>query len=522
MRNLLNFLLKYNYWFLFILLEVASFVLLFRFNRYQQSAFFTSANTVVGAVYEVSGGISSYFHLKSVNEDLLDRNMVLEQQITNLEKALREQQLDSMAINSIRQVPQADYQLFKAHVIKNSLNLVDNYITLDKGSSSGIRSEMGVVDGNGIVGIVYETSPSYSVVISVLNSKSNISCKIIGSDYFGYLKWEHGDSRYAYLKDLPRHAEFNLGDTVVTSGFSTVFPEGIMVGTVDDMSDSNDGLSYLLKIKLATDFGKLSDVRVVARTGQEEQKQDTDEQSMVDVGTSQVESENHPLSGDEENLDNTESTSANGTTDGETYGNTVDNNDVDGTAYVDNENSVVGENDSNAQQGEGISSMNTGDGASIASDSETTDVSASAINLPEINFSEDTLMEWPVNGNILLDYSMDQTTYFPTLDQYKLSPAIAVGAVEGAPVVAAVNGTVYSVEQDAQTGTTLTMEIGNGYQAIYGQLTDLTVSEGDTVKKGTTIGYIAQPTKYYSTEGTNLYFEMKKDGEPIDPIAYLP
>ena len=245
MRNLLNFLLKYNYWFLFILLEVASFVLLFRFNRYQQSAFFTSANTVVGAVYEVSGGISSYFHLKSVNEDLLDRNMVLEQQITNLEKALREQQLDSM---------------------------VDNYITLDKGSSSGIRSEMGVVDGNGIVGIVYETSPSYSVVISVLNSKSNISCKIIGSDYFGYLKWEHGDSRYAYLKDLPRHAEFNLGDTVVTSGFSTVFPEGRMVGTVDDMSDSNDGLSYLLKIKLATDFGKLGDVRVIARNGQEEQK----------------------------------------------------------------------------------------------------------------------------------------------------------------------------------------------------------------------------------------------------------
>ena len=260
MRNLLNFLLKYNYWFLFIVLEVASFVLLFRFNRYQQSAFFTSANTVVGAVYEVSGGISSYFHLKSVNDDLLDRNMVLEQQITNLEKALKERQLDSMTINSIRQVSETDYELFKAHVIKNSLNLVDNYITLDKGSSSGIRSEMGVVDGNGMV------------VISVLNSKSNISCKIVGSDYFGYLKWEHGDSRYAYLKDLPRHAEFNLGDTVVTSGFSTVFPEGVMVGTVDDMSDSNDGLSYLLKIKLATDFGKLSDVRVVARTGQEEQK----------------------------------------------------------------------------------------------------------------------------------------------------------------------------------------------------------------------------------------------------------
>ena len=106
--------------------------------------------------------------------------------------------------------------------------------------------------------------------------------------------------------------------------------------------------------------------------------------------------------------------------------------------------------------------------------------------------------------------------------QYKLSPAIAVGAVEGAPVVAAVNGKVYSIEQNAQTGTTLTMELGNGYQAVYGQLTDLTVSEGDTIKKGTTIGYIAQPTKYYSTEGTNLYFAMKKNGEPIDPIEYLP
>ena len=273
MRNLLNFLLKYNYWFLFILLEVICFVLLFRFNNYQQSVYFTSANVVTGKVYEVSGSVSSYFHLKSVNEDLLDRNMLLEQQIANLENALRERQVDSVIVNSIRNLDNKDYQIFKAHVIRNSLNQADNYITLDKGSSSGIRPEMGVVDGNGVVGIVYKTSPNYSLVISVLNSKSSISCKIVGSEYFGYLKWEHGDSRYAYLKDLPRHAEFNLGDTVVTSGYSTVFPAGVMVGTVDDMSDSNDGLSYLLKIKLATDFGKLGDVRVIARSGQMEQQE---------------------------------------------------------------------------------------------------------------------------------------------------------------------------------------------------------------------------------------------------------
>lgn len=272
MRNLLNFLIKYNYWFLFLLLEVTSFVLLFRFNHYQQSAYFTSANGAAGKVYEISGGIASYFHLKAVNEDLLDRNMLLEQRLSFLEKMLKEKGMDSTKLYSIERLDPMECQIFKANVIKNSLNKADNYITLDRGTAEGIRPEMGVVDANGVVGIVYKTSPHYSLVISLLNRKSSISCKIVGSDYFGYLKWEGGDSQFAYLKDLPRHAEFNLGDTVVTSGYSTVFPEGVMIGTVDDMSDSHDGLSYLLKIKLATDFGKVSSVRVISRNGQDEQK----------------------------------------------------------------------------------------------------------------------------------------------------------------------------------------------------------------------------------------------------------
>ena len=272
MRNLLNFLIKYNYWFLFLLLEVASFILLFRFNHYQQSVYFTSANGVAGKVYEISGGITSYFHLKTANEDLLDRNMWLEQRLSFLENVLKEKGLDSARLYSMERLAPTEYQIFKANVIKNSLNKADNYITLDRGTTEGIRTEMGVVDANGVVGIVYKTSPHYSLVIPLLNSKSSISCKIVGSDYFGYLKWEGGNSRFAYLKDLPRHAEFNLGDTVVTSGYSTVFPEGVMVGTVDDMSDSHDGLSYLLKIKLATDFGKVSNVRVISRNGQDEQK----------------------------------------------------------------------------------------------------------------------------------------------------------------------------------------------------------------------------------------------------------
>ena len=130
-------------------------------------------------------------------------------------------------------------------------------------------------------------------------------------------------------------------------------------------------------------------------------------------------------------------------------------------------------------------------------------------------------MEWPVSGTVLVDYNMDETVYYPTLDQYRVSSAIALQAVEDAPVYAAADGQVLSVVQDACTGTTVTMELGNGYQAVYGQLKDLTVAEGDTVKEGEVIGNISAPTKYYSVEGPNLYFAMKKDGVPVDPFEYL-
>ena len=138
MRNLLNFLIKYNYWFLFLLLEVTSFVLLFRFNHYQQSVFFTSANGMAGSVYEVSGGIRSYFHLKSVNEDLLDRNVWLEQRLAVLEKALQESGMDSVELHSLGRLATDECRVFKANVVKNSLNRADNYMTLDKGRSDGI------------------------------------------------------------------------------------------------------------------------------------------------------------------------------------------------------------------------------------------------------------------------------------------------------------------------------------------------------------------------------------------------
>ena len=271
MRNLLDFFLKYNNWFLFILLEVISFALLFRFNNYQGSVFFTSSNYMAGAVYETANSVTGYFHLKAINDDLAQKNVELELQMERLLEKLTELTHDSSGIERMRKESLSGYDIFKAKVVNNTLTHADNYITLDKGEKDGIRSEMGVVDGNGVVGIVYMTSDHYSVVIPVLNSKSSISCKIKNSDYFGFLKWDGGASNYATVKDMPRHSLFSLGDTIVTSGHSAVFPSGIPIGTVEDISDSHDGLSYLLKVRLFTDFGKLNDVRVIAKKTQEEQ-----------------------------------------------------------------------------------------------------------------------------------------------------------------------------------------------------------------------------------------------------------
>ena len=222
-------------------------------------------------MYDAANNVTGYFHLKTINDELVQKNVELELQLESIRKALIEATEDSSGVEQLKQEALAGYDIFKASVINNSVTHADNYITLDKGEADGIRSEMGVVNGSGVVGIVYLTSPHYSIVIPVLNSKSSISCKIKRSDYFGFLKWDGGSSEFAFIKDMPRHSLFSLGDTIVTSGHSAVFPSGIPVGTVDDIADSHDGLSYLLRVKLFTDFARLNDVRVIAQKGQEEQ-----------------------------------------------------------------------------------------------------------------------------------------------------------------------------------------------------------------------------------------------------------
>jgi rod shape-determining protein MreC len=262
-KNLIDFITRYNYWFLFLLLEVISFVLLFQFNSYQGSVWFTSANVVSGKVYETSSEVESFFALSQVNEQLTQRNVLLEQQVKALQEKLTSVTQDSSYLRNNQYQYLAGYKYIPAKVVSNSVDKYNNLITLDKGSADGVKKDMGVACGNGIVGIVFMTSEHYSIVIPVLNSQSNISCTIKGRGYFGYLHWKGGDASMAYVDDVPRHARFKLYDTIVTSGYSSVFPPGMLVGKILHVYNSSDGLSYRLKIKLSTDFASLRDVCVI-------------------------------------------------------------------------------------------------------------------------------------------------------------------------------------------------------------------------------------------------------------------
>ena len=273
MHNLTEFLAKYKHWFLFVALEVLSMVLLFRFNDYQGSVWFTSANYVTGMAYEATSKVTSYLSMEALNEKLTKRNVELEQQVRELSSKLYDKTKDSIYLQKGQYHFLSKFRLIQAKVVSNSLDRPDNFITINKGTWDGVRKDMGVACGNGVVGIVYMAGIHYAVVIPVLNSKSNISCSIQGRNYFGYLHWNGGASNMAYLDDVPRHAKFKLGDRIVTSGYSSVFPAGVLVGKIKHVYNSEDGLSYRLAVQLSTDFGNLRDVCVIDDASIREQRQ---------------------------------------------------------------------------------------------------------------------------------------------------------------------------------------------------------------------------------------------------------
>ena len=270
MRNLIDFITRYNHWFVFVILEVVSFVLLFKFNSYQGSVWFSSANVVAGKVYEADATIKNFFSLTKINQQLNVRNLHLEQTVRKLSEQVHAETGDSSWLFRTQAEVLKEYKLIPAKVITNSIDKRDNFITIDKGRLDGVKPDMGVACGTGIVGVVYMVSDHYSIVIPVLNSKSNISVTIRKRGYYGYLRWTGGASDLAYVDDIPRHAHFRLGDLIETSGYSAMFPPGIIAGQILHVYNSPDGLSYRVQVRLTTDFGNLRDVCVIDNSAMKE------------------------------------------------------------------------------------------------------------------------------------------------------------------------------------------------------------------------------------------------------------
>lgn len=263
MKGWLEWFKTHLHWFVFLALEATSLVMLFRFNIFHHSVWATQTNAVVAKVLEWESDMHSYLQLKEANEQLVDENLVLMHNNQILRDELAALKHDTSYVETLMLEHLADVKMIPARVISNSVRMKDNIITLDKGTLDGVREEMGVVSGTGVVGIVYQCSPHYSLVLPILNSHSSISCRLRGTDFFGSLTWKGGSTLDAYLNGIPLHARFRVGDVVETSGHSSVFPEGIFVGKVSEVLSSADGTSYELKVRLSVDIATLRNVNVI-------------------------------------------------------------------------------------------------------------------------------------------------------------------------------------------------------------------------------------------------------------------
>ncbi|MCR5820596.1 MAG: rod shape-determining protein MreC [Bacteroidaceae bacterium] len=273
MRALFDFIARQYHWMMLIVLEGLSLMLLFQFNHYQGSVWLTNANSVVGYLMEQEQRMLNYLSLTDVNAELSHRNMLLEHNIKVLTAELNRLTHDSTFTERKVASQLAGVELIPAKVVNNSVRLHDNYITINRGSVDGVQPEMGVVSGTGVVGIVYMTSDHYSIVLPLLNSKSRLSSRLRGSNYFGYLRWDGRNPLSTILDDIPHHARCKVGDVVETSGYSSVFPSGIFIGRVSRIENSEDGMGYQLHVRLGIDFANLQDVSVIATRGHGEQQE---------------------------------------------------------------------------------------------------------------------------------------------------------------------------------------------------------------------------------------------------------
>jgi rod shape-determining protein MreC len=263
MQQIFNFIFKNSHKLLFLLLLGFSFLLTIQAHSFHKSKIISSANFLTGNVYEKMNSVDEYFNLKTQNDALAKENSDLRKLLFNAKDTVKAPILDT--IKGVRKV-----DVIVAKVIHNSYNVHENYLTINSGSLKGVHEDMGVVNSQGIVGIIDKTSKNYSTVISILNTKSQINARIKKSNHFGSLVWNGENTGYVQLIDVPRLAQIRKGDTIVTGGESVIFPANINIGTISKIYTDDETNYYTLDIKLFNDMTNLGYVYIIKSQDREE------------------------------------------------------------------------------------------------------------------------------------------------------------------------------------------------------------------------------------------------------------
>jgi rod shape-determining protein MreC len=265
MRNLLQFIIRNQLFFIFLLMEIISFTLIFQYNRFHKAGVLNFASSVQGFTYSKVARFKEYLNLRKINQELINENNLLHNQLDQYK-----QMVMSTPTLSAHSYPGRKYSYVQTRIINNSVNKQYNFITLDRGRDYGIRPEMAVISPKGVVGMVYAASDNFSTVISMINRDFRLSAKIKKNNYFGSLTWDGINPHIAVLSEIPYHVNVQKGDTIVTSGYSTIFPEGILVGTVSsyEVEESN---FFRINVELSVDFNQLNYVYVIHNLLSDEQ-----------------------------------------------------------------------------------------------------------------------------------------------------------------------------------------------------------------------------------------------------------
>lgn len=266
MRNLLKFIIRYHFTLLFLIIESFALYITIQTNHFQRASFINSANEISGNIYETLNSITEYLNIKEENEKLAKENIALRRLLKSNYVS------NTITIRSVNDsIYKQKYDYISAKIINNSVMKQNNLLTLNKGIKQGIRPDMAVINSQGVVGIVKDVSQNFAIVIPAININAHISAKIKKYGYFGTLSWNGLSYRFAQLNEIPFHVKIAKGDTLVTSGFSAVFPEGIMIGTISNF-DLNEGNNfYNIEVLLSTNFISLNQVYVVSNLYKKEQ-----------------------------------------------------------------------------------------------------------------------------------------------------------------------------------------------------------------------------------------------------------